>query len=65
MDAGSRIFVAGHNGMVGGAIARGLSRHGYHNLILCPRAKLDLTIQSDVQAFFAAQKPDIVILCAA
>ena len=65
MDAGSRIFVAGHNGMVGGAIARGLRRHGYNDLILRARAELDLTIQADVEHFFDAEQPDVVILCAA
>ncbi|MBO67031.1 MAG: GDP-fucose synthetase [Acidiferrobacteraceae bacterium] len=65
MDSVSRIFVAGHNGMVGGAITRGLRRHGYDNLILCSRAQLDLTVQSDVNAFFKKLKPEIVILCAA
>lgn len=61
----ARIYVAGHRGMVGGAIVRALQRQGYHNLITRTHAELDLTRQADVEAFFAAEKPQYVFLAAA
>ena len=61
----AKIFVAGHKGMVGGAIVRALQAHGYNNLALADRASLDLTSQQATQAFFAAEKPDYVIVAAA
>src|SRR5437660_2817088 len=65
MDKHSRIFVAGHRGLVGSAIRRRLLQDGYTNLILRSRSELDLTNQSAVDAFFAAEKPDYVFLAAA
>ena len=61
----SRIFVAGHNGLVGGAIGRALRAAGHTNLIERPRAELDLTRQAAVEEFFAAEKPEFVFLAAA
>ncbi len=61
----ARIYVAGHRGMVGGAIVRELQRQGYHNLITRTHAELDLTRQAEVEAFFAAEKPQYVFLAAA
>lgn len=61
----SRIFVAGHRGMVGRAIVRALREKGYENLITCPRTELDLTVQADVNAFFADTQPEFVFLAAA
>ncbi|WIY27802.1 GDP-L-fucose synthase [Parasedimentitalea psychrophila] len=60
-----RIYVAGHRGMVGGAILRQLQAKGDHQLITRTSAELDLTDQAAVQAFFAEEKPDQVILAAA
>ena len=60
-----RIFVAGHRGMVGGAIVRRLSENSGTTIITRTRAELDLTSQADVAAFFAAERPDAVILAAA
>ncbi|OUS38188.1 GDP-fucose synthetase [Rhodobacterales bacterium 56_14_T64] len=60
-----RIYVAGHRGMVGGAILRQLQAQGGHELITRTSAELDLTNQAAVQAFFEAEKPDQVILAAA
>lgn len=60
-----RIFVAGHNGMVGSAIFRQLHQQGATNLLLRSRKELDLTSQAAVEAFFAEQKPEVVILAAA
>jgi len=65
MDKNSRIFVAGHKGLVGSAIVRELNRRGYHNLVLRERAQLDLTRQRDVNCFFDEQRPEYVFLAAA
>ena len=65
MDKSSRIYVAGHNGLVGSAICRRLKRDGYTNLIVRDRSQLNLTNQPAVDAFFAAQRPDHVFLAAA
>jgi GDP-L-fucose synthase len=65
MDKNSRIFVAGHNGLVGSAIVRELRRGGYHNLVLRDRGQLDLSRQSDVERFFEGQRPEYVFLAAA
>ena len=60
----SRIYVAGHRGMVGSAIVRQLQARGCSNLIRRTHAELDLVDQAAVRAFFAAEKPDVVIFCA-
>jgi GDP-L-fucose synthase len=65
MEKGSRIFVAGHRGLVGAAIVRGLEAAGYSNLLLRSRAELDLTDQRAVAEFFAEEKPEFVFLAAA
>lgn len=65
MGNGSKIFVAGHRGLVGSAIVRALKKNGYTNLILKTRAELDLTNQSAVAEFFAQEKPDYVFISAA
>ena len=65
MTLGSRIFVAGHNGLVGGAITRNLRAAGYDNLIERSRAELDLTRQVEVEAFFESERPEFVFLAAA
>jgi GDP-L-fucose synthase len=64
-DKQAKIFVAGHKGMVGSAIVRALQAQGYHNLLLADRATLDLTNQAATQAFYAAERPDYVIVAAA
>lgn len=61
----SRIYVAGHRGMVGSALMRRLAAAGYQNPIVRTRSELDLTDQKAVQAFFAAEKPDYVFMAAA
>ncbi|MEO8049777.1 MAG: GDP-L-fucose synthase [Acidobacteriota bacterium] len=61
----SRIFVAGHRGLVGSAIVRRLKENGYLNLILASRDDLDLCDQAAVSRFFARQLPEFVILAAA
>jgi len=65
MDKSSRIYVAGHRGLVGSAICRRLSRDGFSNLIVRDRAQLDLFNRDAVDAFFAAEKPDYVFAAAA
>lgn len=65
MDVAAKVYVAGHRGLAGGAIVRALRRQGYDNLLLKTHKELDLTSQSEVEAFFAAEKPDYVFLAAA
>jgi GDP-L-fucose synthase len=64
-DLNQKIYVAGHRGMVGSAIVRELQKKGYRNILTRTHTELDLTNQSDVQAFFAKEKPDQVFLAAA
>jgi GDP-L-fucose synthase len=65
MHKSDRIFVAGHNGMVGSAIVRQLKNQGHDNLLLCSHRELDLKDPQAVRDLFMRQKPDIVILAAA
>ena len=65
MEKLSRIYVAGHRGLVGSAICRALDRQGYENLLLRTRAELDLTDPAGVRTFFESEKPDYVFLAAA
>tara|TARA_Y100001933_G_scaffold241987_1_gene269256 strand:+ start:462 stop:1409 length:948 start_codon:yes stop_codon:yes gene_type:complete len=60
-----KIFVAGHNGMLGSALIHKLSKHNEYKIITSNRNKLDLRIQSDVNDYFYMNKPDKVILSAA
>ena len=61
----SRIFVAGHRGMVGAAVVRRLREEGCANLLLAARSDLDLTSQADVNRWFSANRPDVVVFAAA
>jgi GDP-L-fucose synthase len=61
----SRIYVAGHRGLVGGAVVRALQNQGHTNLVLRTHHELDLTDQAAVRAFFAAERPEAVIMAAA
>lgn len=65
MDKQDKIFVAGHRGLVGGAILRNLKKKGYSNIITRTHKELDLTNQAAVCDFFAMEKPDYVFLAAA
>ena len=65
MEINARIFVAGHNGMVGSAIVRKLKELGYTNIITFDRSQLNLLNQSDVQSFFNINCPEYVFICAA
>jgi GDP-L-fucose synthase len=61
----TRIYVAGHRGLAGSALARRLQARGYRNLVLRTHAELDLIDASAVQAFFEEEKPKVVLLAAA
>ena len=61
----SRIFVAGHRGMVGAAVVRRLRQGGFNNLLLASRTELDLTSQDAVNRWFADNRPDVVVFAAA
>ena len=65
MEKNAKIYVAGHRGMVGSAIVRELERQGYTNIVTRTHKELDLTRQAEVEAFFAAEKPEYVFLAAA
>jgi len=65
MDSNSKIFVAGHNGLVGSAIVRNLKEKGFTNIITVDREKLDLRRTLEVNMFFNMEEPDYVFLAAA
>lgn len=60
-----KIFIAGHNGMVGSAVLDNLTKNSYKNLLTKTRKELDLTNQAEVNKFFGKERPDVVIICAA
>lgn len=65
MELTKKIYIAGHRGMVGGAILRNLQKKGYTNIVTRTSSELDLRIQADVNKFFETEKPDYVFLAAA
>lgn len=65
MEKEAKIYVAGHQGMVGSAICRVLKNCGYNNLITYTHAELDLSRQEEVEKFFKLEKPEYVFLAAA
>lgn len=65
MKKNAKIYIAGHRGLVGGAIARCLRKRGFTNILTRTSAELDLRRQALVEDFFAAEKPDYVFLAAA
>ena len=65
MKKESKIYIAGHRGLVGSAIVENLKAKGYSNLVYRTHSELDLTIQENVKKFFQIEKPDYVILAAA
>jgi GDP-L-fucose synthase len=65
MEKDSKIYVAGHRGLVGSALVRKLQKEGYSNLILKTSRELNLQVESAVKAFFDAEKPEYVFLAAA
>ena len=64
-DTSERIYLAGHTGLVGSGILRALGERGYENLVYRTIEELDLTDQARTRAFFAAEKPAVVIVAAA
>jgi GDP-L-fucose synthase len=64
-DKSARVYVAGHRGLVGSAVVRELRRRGYENLLLRTHAELDLKDAAAVGRFFAAERPEYVVLAAA
>ena len=65
LDKNSKIYIAGHNGLVGSAIWNNLKARGYNNLVGRSHKELDLTNQQAVKDFFEKEKPDAVVLAAA
>lgn len=65
MCPSSKIFVAGHRGLVGSAICRELARAGYDRILVASRDRCDLRNQAQVEKFFSMARPDYVFLCAA
>jgi GDP-L-fucose synthase len=65
MEKNSKIYIAGHNGMVGSAIGRNLASKGFTNFVYTPYPQYDLTDQNTVAEFFEMEKPEYVILAAA
>ncbi len=65
MNKDAKIYVAGHNGLVGSAIVRRLKAEGFENLIVRSSKELDLRRQTEVEALFEAEKPEYVFLAAA
>ncbi|MDQ8199069.1 GDP-L-fucose synthase [Pelagicoccus enzymogenes] len=65
MNPSSKIYVAGHNGMVGSAVVRRLHSLGFTNTVTASSSELDLTRQQAVEDFFQAHQPDVVVMAAA
>jgi len=65
LEPESKIYVAGHRGMVGSAVVRALHAHGCENLVTRTKAALDLCEAQEVREFFATERPDVVIVAAA
>jgi GDP-L-fucose synthase len=65
MRENTKIFVAGHRGMVGSAVVRALQAQGHENIVTRSRRELDLTSQTAVRGFYASEKPDVAVIAAA
>ncbi|MBU1182215.1 MAG: GDP-L-fucose synthase [Proteobacteria bacterium] len=65
MDKNSKIYIAGHTGLVGSALVRRLAKEGFSNLILRSHSELDLERQAEVETFFERERPEYVFLAAA
>jgi GDP-L-fucose synthase len=65
MERESRIFVAGHRGLVGSAICRSLAHAGYERILTCSRDRLDLRDAAAVDAYFARERPEYIVIAAA
>ena len=65
INLNDKIYIAGHNGMVGSAILRKLQEKGFTNIITSTRSELDLTNQHNVHSFLKNSEPDYVVISAA
>jgi GDP-L-fucose synthase len=65
MDKLDKIYIAGHRGMVGGAVVRALQAEGFDSILTRTRSELDLMDQAAVNAFFEAERPDVAVIAAA
>ena len=65
MNKNSRIFIAGHNGLVGSAVYRNLIEKGYKNLFFLAKKKLDLSDSKKVDIYFKKKKIEYLVICAA
>ena len=65
MDRKTKIYIAGHRGLAGSAIARELQRQGYTNIVIRTHAELDLEDAAATQKFFEQERPEVVFLAAA
>jgi GDP-L-fucose synthase len=65
LNKNTKIYIAGHGGMVGSATLRLFRQNGFSNLLIVGSSELDLTDQSSVRSFFSLHRPEVVILCAA
>ena len=65
MEKDSKIYIAGHTGLVGSALVRKFESEGYSNRITRSHSELDLTRQTDVEALFESERPEYVLLAAA
>ena len=65
MDKDSKIYIAGHNGMVGSSILRNLKKKGFRNLVIRDSSDLDLTSQAEVNRFFDIERPEYIFMAAA
>lgn len=65
MEKGSKIYIAGHRGLVGSAILKNLDSKGYNNIVVRTHKELDLTNQKDVAVFFEEERPEYIFLAAA
>ena len=65
IEKDSKIYIAGHTGMVGSALVNKYAKEGFNNIITCSSKELDLRRQNDVEKFFEIEKPDHVIIAAA
>jgi GDP-L-fucose synthase len=65
MNKNSRIFIAGHKGLVGSAVYRNLKLNGYKKILVIPKNKLDLKDQKKVELYFKKNKIEYLIICAA
>src|SRR5258708_25749810 len=65
MERDTKVYVAGHRGLVGSAIVRALERSGFKNLVTRTKTELDLTDRRRVESFFTQERPSLVFLAAA